>query len=54
MSFTQITVTGTYSNPDNSVPSGTVTFTPTSVMQQAGEIVPIAPTVGTLDVAGSF
>ena len=54
MAFTPIIVTATYANADGSAPTGTVTFTPTAVMEQTGEIVAIAPIPATLSSTGTI
>lgn len=37
MSLTTVTVTGKWARPDGTVPTGRVTFSPTSAMQNAGD-----------------
>jgi hypothetical protein len=52
MAFTQITITQDYTSADSTEPSGTVTFTPTTPMFNAGGVVPPVPVVARLDGGG--
>ena len=54
MAFTPIIVTGTYALPDGTAGQGTVTFTPSAIMEQTGEIVSTATLPATLDLTGHF
>ena len=54
MSFTSVTVTGTYVLPNAGVAIGSVTFQPSDEMRNGGVIVPAAPVTVTLDGTGHF
>ncbi len=54
MAFTTVTITQNFDAADGTEPSGTVTFTPTAPMLNAGMVIPAAPVVARLDGGGTI